>query len=105
MFEYLSREAGVHLKSTHNGTIFRILPALTITDQEIDATLRIFEAVLARIVKEGAGKVNRESRNRFTRHLEEVRAQQLTMKRAIKKAWESSPADLYRKVTRLLDRG
>ena len=103
-FEFLCREAGVHLKSIHNGTIFRILPALTITDQEIDATLRIFEEVMIRMVNGGAAGVRRESRNRFTRRLEERRTERLTMKRAIQQAWESSPADLFRKVAKLIDR-
>jgi len=103
-FEFLCREAGVHLKSIHGGAIFRILPALTISDQEIDATLQVFENVMIRLVNEGATGVRRESRNRFTRRLEEVRAEGLTLKRAIRKAWELSPADLYRRVVRFTDR-
>jgi 4-aminobutyrate aminotransferase-like enzyme len=103
-FELLCRDAGVHLKSIHNGTIFRILPALTITDQEIDATLTIFEDVMIRMVNGGTAGVRRESHNRFTRRLEEVRAERMTMKRAIKRAWETSPADLVRRVARLIHR-
>jgi 2,2-dialkylglycine decarboxylase (pyruvate) len=104
-FEFLCRDAGVHLKSIHGGAIFRILPALTITDQEIDATLGVFEDVMTRMVNGGAVGLRRESRNRFTRRLEEVRAGGLTMKRVIKKAWETSPAELYRRVARLVEGG
>jgi 2,2-dialkylglycine decarboxylase (pyruvate) len=94
-FECLCREAGVHLKSIHQGTVFRILPPLTISDDEIDTVLDIFEQVTRRILDGRVGRRQSGNRNPFTRRCEDARAGTRTLRGAMRKAWESSPAAWY----------
>ncbi len=104
-FENMCREGGVHLKSIHGGTIFRILPPLNICDDDIDESLHVFDEVSAAIL-DGKGKhVSVGSRNPHTRRLEKARGQQSMLRRVARKAWETSPAGLYERLTRLVDRG
>jgi len=103
-FEHLCREAGVHLKSIFDGAVFRILPPLTISDAEIDTVLRVFEDVTVRIVEGRVGRVDLASRNRFTRQLEATRTQRLTLRRAMRKAWETSPAMVVDRLKGLVGR-
>lgn len=98
--EHLCRESGVHLKGILGGKVFRILPPLTISDQEIDKVLQVFEQASLTILAGGARGLKTASRNPYTRGLEEARAQKLTLGRAIRKAWNSSPAELVGKVAR-----
>jgi 2,2-dialkylglycine decarboxylase (pyruvate) len=104
-FERLCREAGVHLKSIHNGTVFRILPPLTISEQEIDTVLDIFEHVARRILEGQVGDLRTASRNSFTKRCEEARAGTLTLGGAVRKVWETSPASWYKRLRRALRRG
>jgi 2,2-dialkylglycine decarboxylase (pyruvate) len=104
-FEYLCREAGVHLKSIWGGRIFRILPALTITDEEVDTVLGVFERVTLKVLGGEARGLHVGATNPFTRRLEEARSQGSALKRIARKAWETSPAEIYERVARILGSG
>ena len=104
-FEWLCREGGVHLKSIFDGAVFRILPPLTIADEEIDSVLKVFEAVTVKVLDGSAGKIRWESKNPFTKRYEEARTGKLTLKRAMSKAWEASPATVYQRLARAIGRG
>lgn len=104
MFEFLCREAGVHLKSIFDGTVFRILPPLTISDEEIDTVLKVFEETTVRILDGSVRKIRSESKNPFTKLYEETRTGRLTLKRAMSKAWEASPAAVYKRLARAIGR-
>jgi len=104
-FEHLCREAGVHLKSINDGAVFRILPPLTISEEEIDTVLAIFEKVTRRILDGRAGALRIGSGNPFTKRCEEARAGTLTFGGALRKVWDTSPAVWYKRFRRALGRG
>jgi 2,2-dialkylglycine decarboxylase (pyruvate) len=104
VFEYHCRAAGVHVKSIFNGATFRILPPLTISNTEIDRVLEVFEEVSRRMRSGDNLAPPKGSRNPFTKKLEEARAETLTLKKALSKAWEMSPARWYERLQRTLQR-
>jgi 2,2-dialkylglycine decarboxylase (pyruvate) len=101
-FEFRCGEAGVHLKSIFDGAMFRILPPLTISDDEIDAVLDVFERVSRQMISGENASTRSGSKNPFTKKLEEMRAERLTLKKAMRKAWETSPAAWYKRFKRAL---
>ena len=99
LFEALSRHQGVHMKSIHNGKIFRILPALTITREQIDKVIGVFDQSLKRIIRNDFDKNILESKNKYTHAFRQVKEDRFSIKRFINKGWKSSPEQIVSKVT------
>lgn len=97
-FEYRCRELGIHLKSVHNGKIFRILPCFSITKQEIDKIISVFEDVMKQI-KDGHADLNITCpKNQYSLRQKEIREGKLTIRGMLKKGWETPPDQLMTKI-------
>lgn len=99
-FEYFCRRRGVHLKSIHGGKIFRLLPPLTITRDEIDRVISIFEDVLKAMQTEKLDIKDTYPQNAFALQRKQASEQKLTWKGLLKKGWQTSPDQMVVKLKR-----
>lgn len=102
LFEALCRQENVHMKSLSKGRIFRILPPLTITMDQIEHVLQVFESVLNRIHSGQYDLSTLSTQNAYTKQLHEQSNHQLTWKKMLKKGWETPPSVLAAKVRKKL---
>jgi 2,2-dialkylglycine decarboxylase (pyruvate) len=98
VFESLCRRAGVHIKSIHGGRIFRILPPLTITEEEVEQFLGTFSKCLSAIAAGNWDERIIAPRNAHTRRFDEIAQDKTTFRRMAKKIWQSSPERLVGKI-------
>jgi 2,2-dialkylglycine decarboxylase (pyruvate) len=94
VFENLCRLEGVHLKSIHQGKIFRILPPLNISEDDIDEVIDVFAKTMKKIVDDNYDKKDFLSVNTYKLEYEKATSNELNISRVIKKGWQSSPSDL-----------
>jgi 2,2-dialkylglycine decarboxylase (pyruvate) len=98
VFEGLCRRAGVHIKSIHGGRIFRILPPLTITREEVEHVLSTFSECLSEIETGSWDERAMAPRNAYTRGFDDIAHDRKTLRRMAKKIWRSSPEHLVGKI-------
>jgi 4-aminobutyrate aminotransferase-like enzyme len=94
IFENICRLEGVHLKSIHHGKIFRILPPLNISEEDIDEVIEIFAKAMKKIVDGEYDKKDFVSMNTYKLEYEKATSNEINLSRVIKKGWQSSPADI-----------
>jgi len=86
-FTYTCKKYGVNLNYTHFETVFRILPPLIITKEQIDFAISVFDKALEDIY---VGKIKKEDilpQNRFSRAL----INSSKIKKLFYRLWETSP--------------
>ena len=101
-FEAICRQFGVHVKSLYNGKIFRLLPPLTISKQDIDKILAVFEDAMKRIWEGNYEKRWATPQNQYVKQYVDQRTTKITVKKILKKSWETPPKELISKISRKL---
>ena len=104
IFESICRQLGVHLKSIHSGKTFRLLPPLSISKQEIDKIIVVFDDAMKRIRRGNYQQNLTTPKNRYAKKYAEQRSNKLTFKKIIQKSLETPPERLISKISRKLNK-
>lgn len=95
----LCEASGVHLTYTYFEPVLRIMPALTISRQEIDQAVSVLDEAFAAAL---GGEVTMDSfmpSNRYSRSLVERLRDKKTLKRIASRLYETSPKYWWKKLT------
>jgi 2,2-dialkylglycine decarboxylase (pyruvate) len=94
----LCEARGVHLTYTYYEPVIRLLPALTVSREEIDQAVSVLDEAIATAVRGDVSIDSLMPSNRYSHRLVERLRGKKTLRRAVSRLFETSPKDWLRKI-------